>query len=88
MFGCSGSLLVCGLSLVVPSGGYSPVGGPWTSPCGGFSCCGAQALSAQASVVAAQGLSNCGARASCSLACEIFLDQESNPRPLHCQGDS
>ena len=33
------------------------------SHCGGFSCCGAQALGAQASVVVACGLSSCGARA-------------------------
>ena len=33
------------------------------SHCGGFSCCGAQALSSQASVVAARGLSSCGSQA-------------------------
>ena len=31
--------------------------------CGGFSCCEAWALGAQASVVVARGLSSCGARA-------------------------
>ena len=31
------------------------------SHCGGFSCCGARALGAWASVVAARGLSSCGA---------------------------
>ena len=30
------------------------------SHCGGFSCCGAQALGAWASVVAVRGLSSCG----------------------------
>ena len=30
---------------------------------GGFSCCGAQALGAWASVVVAQGLGSCGSRA-------------------------
>ena len=30
------------------------------SRCGGFSCCGAQALGTQASAVVARGLSNCG----------------------------
>ena len=35
-----------------------------TSHCGGFSCCGALALGAQASVVVAHRLSSCGARAS------------------------
>ena len=36
--------------------------GARASHCGGFSCCGAQALGAQASVVAAHGLSSCGMR--------------------------
>ena len=35
----------------------------WASHCGGFSWCGARALGAGASVVAAHGLSSCGARA-------------------------
>ena len=50
------------LSLVAVSGGYSLL---WCtfSHCGGFSCCGAQALGAQASVVVARRLSSCGARA-------------------------
>ena len=42
--------------------------------------CGAQALDAQA-VVVAHGL-------SCSASCGIFLDQGSNPCPLHWQADS
>ena len=33
------------------------------SHCGGFSCCGAQALGTWASVVVARGLSSCGSRA-------------------------
>ena len=37
--------------------------GAWASHCGGFSCCGAQALGAWASVVVARGLSSCGSRA-------------------------
>ena len=37
--------------------------GAWASHCGGFSCCGAGALGARASVVVARGLSSCGARA-------------------------
>ena len=51
------------------------------SHCGGFSCCGAWALGARASVVVAHGL-------SCSTACGIFPDQGSNPYPLHWQSDS
>ena len=35
----------------------------WASHCGGFSCCGAQALGARTSVVVACGLSSCGTRA-------------------------
>ena len=38
--------------------------GAQASRCGGFSCCGARALGAWASVVVARGLSSCGARAS------------------------
>ena len=37
--------------------------GARTSPCGGFSCCGAWALGAWASVVVARGLSSCGLQA-------------------------
>ena len=69
-----------GLSLLVESRGYSSCGA-WASHCGGFSCCGAQALGARASVIVAHGL-------SCSTACGIFLDQGSNLCPLHWQVDS
>ena len=41
-------------SLVAASGGYSSL------RCAGFSCCGARALGAWASVVVARGLSTCG----------------------------
>ena len=34
--------------------------GAWASHCSGFSCCGAWALGARASVVVAHGLSSCG----------------------------
>ena len=37
--------------------------GARASHCGGFSCCEARALGAQASVVVAHGLSSCGSRA-------------------------
>ena len=87
------------LFLVVASGGYSCCSA-WVSHCGDFSCCGAQALGMQASVVVARGLRSCGSQAlehslsnygtwlSCSVACEILLDQGSNPCPLHWQADS
>ena len=59
-----------------------------------YSCCGARALGARASVVAAHGLSSCGTQASvvvahglsCSVACGIFPDQGSNPRALALAG--
>ena len=51
-----------GLSLVVVSRATLCYG-TQASHCGGFSCCGAQALGAQASVVVACGLSSCGSRA-------------------------
>ena len=35
----------------------------WASHCSGFSCCGARALVARASVVLAHGLSSCGSQA-------------------------
>ena len=37
--------------------------GARASHCGGFSCCGAQALGTRASVVVTRGLTSCGARA-------------------------
>ena len=46
-----------GFSLVIESRGYSSCS-EWASQGSGFSCCGAQA-----SVVAAHGLSSCGSRA-------------------------
>ena len=56
--GCTGSLLLHRLSLVAVSGSYSTWGVQATH-FGGFSCCQAQALGTQASVVAAHGLSSC-----------------------------
>ena len=61
---------------------------------GVFSCCGAQALGMQASVVAAPGLytqhrlSNCGAWLGCPTAGGSFLDPGSNWCSLHWQVDS
>ena len=49
--------------------------------CSDFSCCGAWALDAHASVVVA-------CRLSCPVACGIFPDQGSNSYPLHWQADS
>ena len=50
------------LSLVAASRDYSLLRSR-ASHCGGFSCCGAQALDVWASVVVARGLSSCGSRA-------------------------
>ena len=70
------------------SGVYSSMGAQ-ASHCGGFSCCEARALGAQASVVAAPGLSTGASHGlSCSVACGIFLDQGSNLCPLQGQVDS
>ena len=62
IYGCVGSLLLCGLSLVVVSGGYSSLRCGARAYYGGFSC-GAQALGAWASVAVARELTSCGARA-------------------------
>ena len=71
--------------------------GAKASPCGGSSCCGAQALSREfkfqwlqhmGSAAAAPGLENTGSAVeahglSGPAACEIFMDQESNQYLLH-----
>ena len=75
--------------------GATHCGGARASHCSDFSCCGAQALGAWASVVAACGISSCGLRAlqwgsvvvlqglNCSTVCGIFPDQGQNPCLLH-----
>ena len=77
IFGCIGSLLAA-------SGGYSSL---W---CTGFSLGG---FSLRSTGSRRTGFSSCGPwalehRLSCSAACGIFLDQGSNPCPLHSQVDS
>ena len=59
----------------------------------GLQARGLQQLWHTGSVVVACGLQSAGSvvvvhRLSCSAACGIFLDQDSNPRPLHWQADS
>ena len=55
--------------------------------CGGFSCCGAQALGSQVSVVVAHGLSSCGSRAlerrlsSCGTRALLLRSMWDLPRP-------
>ena len=59
---CWVCVVALGLPLVVASRGYSSLQCVGFS-CGDFSCCGAWALGARASVVVAHGLSSCGSRA-------------------------
>ena len=90
----------CGLSLVAASGGHSLLQCAslplwwllllWStgSRRAGLTSCGMRA-----SVVVARGLWTAGSvamalRLSCSVTCGIFLDQRSNPCPLHWQVDS
>ena len=80
IFGCVGSVSVRGLSPVEASGGHS------SSRCAGVSLSWPLLLWSTGSrragsVVVAHG-------PSCSTACGIFLDQGSNPCPLHWQADS
>ena len=62
IFGCVGSLL-CASFLQLQRAGATLRCSAWASHCGGFSCCGALAVGAWASVVSARGLSSCGLRA-------------------------
>ena len=55
LFGCIGSLLL--------HAGFLQLWGVGASHCGGFSCCGVQALGMRAPVVVARGLSSCDTRA-------------------------
>ena len=98
MFGCPGWVLrVLGFSLVVASKGCSSL------QCTGFSLPFPllfRSTGSPASVVAARGLSSCRSRSlehrlnswahelSYSAACEILLDQGSNPCLLRWQADS
>ena len=60
IFGCIGSSLLRAGFLQLQWAGATLRCGARASHCGGFSCCGARALGARASVVAALGLSSCG----------------------------
>ena len=61
--------------------------GAWASHCSGFSCCGAWALCAWASVVVARGLRSCGSRAlehrfsSCGTRAQLLCGMWNLPRP-------
>ena len=79
IFGCVGSSLL--------HAGFLQLGQVGASPCGGFSCCGAQALGTWASVVAAHGLRSCGLRAlecrlsSCGARASLLHGMWDLPRP-------
>ena len=92
IFGCVGSSLLRVGFLRFRWLGATLRCSAWASHCGGFSCCGAWALRTWASVVAACRLYSAGSVVmahglSWSAACGIFLDQGSNPCPLHWQAD-
>ena len=63
LFGCIGSSLLHACFLQLWRAGTTLRCGVWASHCGGFSCCGTQALGMWASVVVACRLSSCGSRA-------------------------
>ena len=96
LFGSIGSSLLRAGLLQLWRAGATLCCGARASHCGGFSCCRAWTLGAQASVVAAHGLQQLwhvgsvvvAHGLSCSMACGIFLDQGSNPCSLHWQADS
>ena len=60
IFGSFGSLLLRVGSLQLRRAGAALHCSAWAFHCGGFSCCRAQSLGTQASVVVAHGLSSCG----------------------------
>ena len=60
IYGCIGSLLLRAGFLQLPQAGATLHCGARTSHYSGFSCCGARALGAQASVVVARGLQSAG----------------------------
>ena len=62
IFGCIGSSLLRGLSLVAASVGYFVVVHGLLIVVASL-CCGARVLGTRASVVVARGLSSCGSRA-------------------------
>ena len=76
LFSCAGSWLLHAGLLWLQQAGPALCRGAQASHCGGFSCCGARALE--------PGLSRC----SCLVACGIFPEQGSDPRPLHWEADS
>ena len=81
VFGCAGSLLLCGPFSSCGEWGLLPGYGAQTSHCSSFSCCRAQAPRCLGSVAAVYGFSYFEM-------CRIFLDEGSNQCPLPWQVDS
>ena len=79
IFGCTGSSLLHGLSLVAASGGNSSM------CCAGFSL---QWFLLWSTGSGSTGLSSCSVWLGCSVAHGIFPDLGSNPHPLHWQENS
>ena len=82
-----------GFSLVAASGGPLSDCGTRASPCGGFSCCEAQALGSQSSAVVVPRLQSTGSAVvahglNCCTACGVLLVQGPNLCLLHWQADS
>ena len=88
IFSCIRSSLLCTGFLQLWQAGATLCCGARASHCGGFSCCGAQALGTQTSLAVARRLSSCGSWAQflCGLEkCGTFPDQGLNPCPLYWQ---
>ena len=87
IFGCIGSSLLHVGFLQLQRMGATLSCGAQASHCGGFLCCGAQALGARASVFVACGLSSCGSRAlqhrlsSCGARAQLLHGMWDLPRP-------
>ena len=87
IFGCVGSLLLHTGFLQLRQAGATLRRGAQASHCGGFSCCGAWALGAWASVVVARRLSSCGSWAperrlsSCGACAQLLRGMWDLPGP-------
>ena len=87
IFGCIGSSLLHTVFLQLRPLRAILRCGVWASHCGGFSCCGAQALSTQASIIVAHRLSGCGLRAlecrlsSCRARAQLLRSMGDLPGP-------
>ena len=87
LFGCVGSSLLHMGFLQLHRAGATLRCGARASHCSGFSCCGARALGAQASVVVAHGLSSCGSwglerrLSSCCSRAQLLRSMWDLPRP-------